>query len=141
MIISRNAWVVVADGGRANIFENVGEIGEINLKLLFAVDQHNGYQHGHTHSSLSNHKSSHEGKEPHQADKLHFLKNLASGLATDLQASKFEEIVLIASPDALGDIRQHLSKALEAKIVKQINKDYTHLAANELTKTLLSSHA
>jgi len=147
MIISRNAWVVVADGGRANIYENVGDIGEISLKLLRAVDQHNARKrdNGHDHTSQAqggqgHHKSALEPKNPQAAEKHDFLQLLIDGLIFDVQSGQCRELVLIASPLALGTLRQHMPAALAAKIVKEVNKDYTHLAANELSKLLMHQH-
>ena len=147
MIISRNAWVVVADGGRANIYANVGEIGEVSLKLLRAVDQHNAHKrdNGHDHTSqaaagLGHSKSAQEPKDPNEALKHDFLQFLIDGLVFDVQSGQCPEIVLIASPAALGDIRQHLPASVKSKIVKEINKDYTHMPANELSKTLMHLH-
>lgn len=147
MIISRKAWVVVADGARANIYENVGEIGEISLKLLRAVDQHNARKrdNGHDHTAQAqggqgHHKSALEPKDPQAAEKHNFLQLLIDGLNFDVQSGQVTELVLIASPAALGDMRQHIPASLAAKIVKEVNKDYTHMAVNELNKTLMHLH-
>ena len=147
MIISRKAWVVVADGSRASIYENVGEIGEVSLKLLRAVDQHNARKRddGHDHTSQAmggqgHNKSSMEPKDPQAADKHNFLQLLVDGLTYDVQSGQCTEMVLIAAPASLGDMRHHMPAALVAKIVKEINKDYTHMAPNELSKTLMHNH-
>lgn len=147
MIISRNAWVVVADGSRANIFQNVGEIGEVSLKLLRSVDQHTAHKrdNGHDHTSQAadgqgHSKSAQEPKDPHAAQKHDFLQFLIDGLVFDVQSGQCPEIVLIAGPTSLGDLRQHLPAAVVAKVVKEINKDYTHMPANELSKTLMHQH-
>lgn len=147
MIISRNAWVVVADGSRANIYENVGEIGEISLKLLRAVDHHNARKrdnsHDHTSQAMGgqgHNKSSMEPKDPLAAEKHNFLQLLVDRLTFDVQSGQCTEMVLIAAPSSLGGMRQHMPAALVAKIVKEINKDYTHMAPNELSKTLMHQH-
>ncbi len=147
MIISRNAWIVVADGSRASIFENVGEIGEVSLKLLRSVDQHSTHKHdnGHDHTSQAaagqgHTKSAQEPKAPHAAEKHDFLQFLIEGLVLDVQSGQCPEIVLIAGPTSLGALRQHLPAAVVAKVVKEVNKDYTHMTVNELNKTLMHLH-
>ncbi len=147
MIVSRKAWVVVADGGRASIYENIGEIGEVHLKLLRAVDQHNAHKRdqGHDHTiqaagGQGHLKAAQEPKDPHAAEKHNFLQFLIDGLLYDVQSGQCNELVLIAAPAALGDLRQHMPAALSAKIVKEINKDYTQMAANELSKALMHLH-
>jgi protein required for attachment to host cells len=86
MIINRQVWIVVADGGRANVYKNVGEIGEIKLALVRSSNQHSE----HTH--------------------------------------------------ALGGLRKQLPANVAKLVVSEIGKDYTHMAINELQKTLMNIH-
>jgi protein required for attachment to host cells len=41
-------------------------------------------------------------------------------------------VVLIAPPQALGDLRACLSKGVQAKVSAELAKDLTHLAVHEL---------
>jgi protein required for attachment to host cells len=51
-------------------------------------------------------------------------------------SSLFEELILIAPPKTLGDVRQHLTPASLAKIIKEIDKDYTHTPIKEIEEIL-----
>jgi protein required for attachment to host cells len=44
----------------------------------------------------------------------------------------FDELMLIASPKVLGDLRIHLNKHSLEKIVEEIHKDYTHSPIKEI---------
>ena len=57
MIISRQAWIVVADGGRANVYKNVGEIGEVKLALVRSTNQHTEHTHDLGHGSVGTRRS------------------------------------------------------------------------------------
>jgi protein required for attachment to host cells len=147
MIISRQAWIVVADGGRANIYKNVGEIGEIKLVLVRSSNQHTERTHeigrdqpGRLSGNSGHAKSALESTDLHQAAEDKFLKEVVEHLAQDVQAGDCQELVLIAPPHALGEMRKKMPQHLSKIVVKELNKDYAHMAINELEKTLMNSH-
>jgi len=147
MIISRQAWIVVADGGRANVYKNVGEIGEIKLALVRSTNQHTEHTHeigrdrpGRLSGNSGNAKSALESTDLHQVAEDRFLKAVVEHLTLDVQEGACKEIVLIAPPQALGEIRKHLPANVSKVVVSEMGKDYTHMAINELQKTLMSIH-
>jgi len=146
MIISRQAWVVVADGGCANIYKNVGEIGEIKLALVRSTNQHTEHTHelgrdrpGRLNDNSGFSKSALESTNIHQVAEDKFLKAVVDHLAQDVQDGQCKEVVLIAPPHALGEMRKHLPASVSKIVVSEINKDYTHMAINELQKTLMNN--
>ncbi|MDN3987689.1 host attachment protein [Zwartia vadi] len=146
MIISRQAWVVVADGGRANIYKNIGEIGEVKLALVRSTNHHNEHTHelgrdqpGRLSGNSGHAKSALESTNLHQAAEDKFLKAVVEHLAQDVQSGQCKELVLIAPPHALGEIRKHLPASVSKIVVSEISKDYTHMAINELQKTLMNN--
>lgn len=145
MIINRQAWIVVADGGRANVYKNVGEIGEIKLVLVRSTNQHTEHTHelgrdkpGRMNDNSGYSKSALESTNIHEVAEDRFLKLVIEHLAQDVQAGECKEVVLIAPPQALGDLRKHLPANVAKVVVGEIGKDYTHMAINELQKTLMS---
>lgn len=147
MIISRQAWIVVADGGRANIYKNVGEIGEIKLTLVRSTNQHTEHTHelgrdrpGRLNDNSGFSKSALESTDIHQVAEDKFLRAIVDHLAQDVQNGQCKEIVLIAPPHALGELRKQLPANVAKLVVSEIGKDYTHMAINELQKTLMNIH-
>ncbi len=147
MIISRQAWIVVADGGRANVYKNVGEIGEIKLALVRSTNQHTEHTHelgrdqpGRLSGNSGHAKSALESTDLHQVAEDKFLKAVVEHLARDVQSGDCKEVVLIAPPHALGEIRKHLPQSVSKIVVSEMSKDYTHMAINELQKTLMHIH-
>jgi protein required for attachment to host cells len=147
MIISRQAWIVVADGGRANIYKNVGEIGEIKLTLVRSNNQHTEHTHelgrdrpGRLNDNSGFSKSALESTDIHQVEEDKFLRAVVDHLAQDVQNGQCKEIVLIAPPHALGELRKQLPANVAKLVVSEIGKDYTHMAINELQKTLMNIH-
>jgi len=147
MIISRQAWIVVADGGRANVYKNFGEVGEIKLALVRSSNQHTEHTHelgrdrpGRMSGNSGHTKSALESTDLHQVAEGKFLKAVVAHLAQDVQEGQCEELVLIAPPHALGELRKQLPANVAKLVVSEIGKDYTHMAINELQKTLMSIH-
>ena len=147
MIIARQTWVVVADHSRASIFKNVGEIGEISPALIRTAGKHAERTHelghdrpGRVHDGLGLNKSATEPTDLHAAVELKFLRAVLDDLAKDVQSGQCPELVMIAPPTAMGEIRQHMPHGLASKVVAQVTKDYTHLGINELQKTLMHLH-
>ena len=85
-------------------------------------------------------KSSLESTDLHQVAEDKFLKAVVEHLAHDVQSGQCKELVLIAPPHALGELRKHLPASVSKVVVSEISKDYTHMAINELQKTLMSIH-
>ncbi len=144
MIINRKAWIVVADGGRANVYENVGEIGELKLALVRSSSQHTGHTHelgrdkpGRMNDNSGYSKSALESTNIHEVAEDRFLKGVMDHLAQDVQSGECAEVILIAPPQALGDLRKHLPANVAKVVVGEIGKDYTHVTVNELQKTLM----
>jgi protein required for attachment to host cells len=147
MIINRQAWVVVVDGGRANIYKNVGEIGEVKLILVRSTNQHTAHTHeigrdqpGRLSGNSGHAKSALESTDLHQMAEDKFLKAMIEHLSHDVQDGQCKELVLIAPPHALGEIRKQLPASVSKVVVSEISKDYTHMAINELQKTLMNIH-
>jgi protein required for attachment to host cells len=147
MIINRQAWIVVADGGRANVYKNVGEIGEIKLVLVRSSNQHSEHTHelgrdrpGRMSGNSGHAKSALESTDLHQVAERKFLKAVVEDLAQDVQEGHCKELVLIASPHALGELRKQLPANVAKLVVSEIDKDYTHMAINALQKTLMNIH-
>jgi protein required for attachment to host cells len=147
MIISRQARIVVADGGRAHIYKNIGEIGEIKLALVRSNNQHSEHTHalgrdrpGRMSGNAGHTKSALESTDLHQVVEGKFLKAIVEDLAQDVQEGLCEELVLIAPPHALGELRKQLPANVAKIVVSEIGKDYTHMAINELQKTLMNIH-
>ena len=69
-----------------------------------------------------------------------FLKAMIEHLSHDVQDGLCKELVLIAPPHALGEMRKQLPASVSKVVVNEISKDYTHMAINELQKTLMNIH-
>ncbi len=140
----KKTWVVVADGAHARIFLNEGP----GTGLVPALD----------HDLIGNKQASHEigsdrpgvsfssagpgrhaiapSTDPHEHAKHEFIKRVASAIKDGLNAHVFEQLILVAPPKALGDLRADLDPQAAKLIKSELHKDLTHLSPHQLGEHL-----
>lgn len=68
----------------------------------------------------------------HELAKERFAKELSDMLYADAHAGKFKRLVLVASPQVLGVLRDDLHKEVQDKIVAEIPKTLTNHPIEEI---------
>ena len=127
--ISNNALVVVADGGKARLFRNAGYGQEVRLR----EDTHLTPQH------LANEGPSGsrpEEQTPRQTGEATFAKQLVRRLGAMRQQAAYDYLVLAADLQALGQMRDAMSKAVSDSIVFSVAKDLTNHPAQDVADAL-----
>lgn len=140
----KKTWVVVADGARARIFLNTGP----GTGLIAALD------HDLTGNRLASHEigsdrpgvgfsSASPGRhalaphtDPHEHAKHEFIKQVAKTIKEGLNEHAFEQLILVAPPKALGDLRADLDPQAIKMIKSELHKDLTHLTPHQLGEHL-----
>ena len=142
---STMTWVAVGDSSGARIFKFDKPSDPWTLVEAIKGDgsgadtgtrdfgkkasEHKGALHGHGDIEKS---------EKETAERR-FAHVLVHELERGLAELAFGRLVLVAQPKLLGELRENLSRGLQAKIVAEVSKDYVHLAPDELRKKLLES--
>ncbi len=133
-------WVVVADGAHARLLVNEGPGrglealpgGELAAEHAPSRDI-NADRPGRTFDSTGQGRHAKEPPtDPHRDAKRRFAREVAGRLDAAHKRGDFDRVVLIAPPQALGDLRGHLSKGVQAKVSGELAKDLTHLPIHEL---------
>ena len=78
---------------------------------------------GRASSPVGGRQSSVDEPNYHQIEEDRFAADTAALLGKRALASEFEQLIVVAPPRTLGELRQHYSKALQEKIVAEIDKD------------------
>jgi len=134
MKIPKNAVVAVADGEILNLFRNVGE--EASPKLVALPDAHvatgNNSSGGRHHNSSANPSDT-------QQDEDGFAGGIAEVLNQRVLAGKIEQLVIVAAPKTLGELRKHYHKTLSAVLVGEIPKDLTGHSVRDVEKTIAAA--
>ena len=141
---ARKTWVLVADGARARILESNGSGGGLSSPLSFDF----AASHAPSRDFGSDKPGRGQGaggvaqhtKPPkvdwHTFEKHLFAKKLAKALEEALRECAFDDLVLVAPPKALGELRQALSADVISRVKSEIGKDLTHLSMPELGRYL-----
>ena len=137
-------WVVVADGARAKVYLNDGpgkglsEVPGAELAGAHAATRDiNADRPGRTFDSTGAGRHAKEPpSDPHREAKRKFARQVADLLQDGLNRAVYDRVVLVAPPQALGDLRRQLCKGVKAKVSGELGKDLTHLPGHELPEHL-----
>jgi len=136
-------WVLVADSEKALILENRGSGDPPDLRVLRKTEQANPPNHeqgsdrpGRTQSSHGPGNSAYEETDWHELGKERFAVGVADLLYKHAHASSYSELVLIAAPEVLGNLRSALHKVVVDRVVAEIPKGLTQLPLDQLEKRL-----
>ena len=139
-------WIVVADGARAMILQH--EAGTSGLHPVFDHDFH-APSRAHTGEMVSDRPGeSHGGGNAapramapptdwHRHAKHEFARTMAHVLDEAATRNDFSRLILVAPPQALGDLRECLNKTTRSRVVSELHKDLTTLSVHELPSHLL----
>jgi protein required for attachment to host cells len=144
--INSGDWVIVCDGRKALILENIGDAQDPNLHAR-EVREHTESRTseqgtdrpGKTHSSVGTARSAMEQTDWHDQSERAFLTALASRLHVAVTKGETEALIMIAAPRALGMIREIYSPAVRKAIRAELGKDLVKVPVHEIDKQLFSS--
>ena len=131
-MIPDHALVVVADGGKALMLRRTGT-GTVTLHEERHVTPKTLEEQGPSGSRP-------EEQSPHQTDEASFAKHLAHTLFTMHEHGDFKDMVLVAAPQTLGQMRSCLHKTVEASIVMTLAKDLTNHPVHDIAAALDKAH-
>lgn len=138
MIEDVTTWVVTADGRRAQAFEERRRFGPLHpveaMTLRLEEEDHPRASHPggtvHDRGGPGRHNA-HEANPSAEAERR-FLTRLAAQLERAAQEHKFEALVLIAPPKALGVLRETLGPAARRLVRHDEARDRVGETAEEL---------
>ena len=140
------AWVMVGDGKKALFLYNEGDHEILNLRRL-DVEHHDSPATreqgtgaaGRMSPSSGPRSSTFGGTDFHQLEENRFAAHVTERINAAAHENTFKELVIVAPPKCLAEIRRDLSAEAQKRVVCEIARDYTHHPIPEIEK-LLSSH-
>jgi protein required for attachment to host cells len=143
-----NLWVLVCDGRRAVLFQNVGDRVYPKLETRETL-QHDAPktsdlgtdEPGRLFSPADGRRSATEPTDLHWQEEQRFLTSVARQLDHYATDHHIKDLVIAAPPRALGALREALSHQLRALIRAELDKDYVALPAYEIEKHLAKALA
>jgi protein required for attachment to host cells len=144
MRIPRGEWVVVCDGAKALVLENVGDEKFPNLRTREVFEEEHLATHaigtdapGTAHSSVGPGRSSMEQTDWHDQGEQRFLEKLVAHLDAAINAGQAKSLIMIAPPRALGMIRRAYSTNVRNALRIEIDKDFVKMPVYEIEKHLV----
>jgi len=138
-------WVVVCDGRKALILENVGDRRFPSLKTKEVLEHRDASTRdqgadapGRVYSSAGQPRSSVEQTDWHDEAERAFLRRLADRLNAAVTAGETGGLYIVAAPRALGMVREAFSPAVRKAVKLELDKDFVKLPVHEIERQLLS---
>ena len=149
----RKTWILVADGARARVLENDGPGTGLTAALNFDF----AASHAPTRDLTADKPGRGQGSagsgagagaggtaghakpskvDWHTFEKHLFAKTLAAALEGALQKSAYDDLVIVAPPAALGELRLALADGVKSRVSAELGKDLTHLSVHEMSAHL-----
>jgi protein required for attachment to host cells len=142
--LKHKGWVVVADGEKALFLTNAGTPDRPALQVFNAFEQPNPKtasqgedRPGRMSDGMGTaHRSAVQETDWHRLAKHEFSREIAAVLDRAAAADRFEQLVVVAPPVVLGELRKRLGPKVTDRIIDQIDKDLTGHPVNEIEKLL-----
>jgi len=131
MQIPQNTVIAVADGEKLNLFQNEGDAANVKLKAMpdEVVDDTKI-------ASGGRHTSSSANPDDSQQDEDGFGAGVVAILNKHVLSGKIKDLVIIAAPRTLGELRKGYHKSLSAVLIGELGKDLTGHSIQDVEKAL-----
>ncbi|MGH6736685.1 MAG: host attachment protein [Methyloceanibacter sp.] len=136
-------WYAIADGGRARFVERDENGAFRTIASLESTDLHDRASDldrdrpGRVMESATPGRSAVEPRRDlKQAAKEDFVKLVADELALGHDRGQFDQLMLVAPPGVLTELKQKLAKPIADLVVKDLQKDLTKVPDHDLTQHL-----
>lgn len=134
MLVPKGTIVAVADGEKLNLFSNTGDEAALALTAMPEVDVESVNK-----GSGASHQSSSANPDDNQAAEDGFAGGIADLLNKRVLDGKISDLIIIAAPRTLGELRKSYHKKLSEVLRGEIPKDLTGHAVHDIEKTLAAA--
>ncbi len=143
-MFSPRTWIVVADGARARIAESRGA----REPLQAALNHDFSAPHAPTRALVSDRPGRYPELGPgrrhavqprtdrHELEKTLFARHLGGVLEDAARRGRFDRLVLVAPPAALGRMREALGPRARTMLAAEIGKDLTRCPLHGLQRRM-----
>ncbi|MCL6251233.1 host attachment family protein [Altererythrobacter sp. KTW20L] len=143
MKLPHDTIILVVDGARMLLLRNVADAVLPDLQVIehrqnesLPSRELSSDAPGTTFSSGSPARSSYDEGDPHVSEEIRFVASVAKALDSLTQAEA-GDIIIAAAPRALGILRSEYSDRVRAKVIAEVDKDFTHLPVPQIAQRLM----
>ena len=130
VFVRRDSLVLVGDGQKALFLRNRGDAGRVQLVVedIFERDnpptrEQGTDRPGRSVASVGVARSAMEEADWHHLEKERFAEELAKALYRYAHDNRFEELIVVAPPKVLGNLRKAFHPEVADRIVAEIPKE------------------
>jgi protein required for attachment to host cells len=142
--IKEGAWVVVCDGAKAIVLENIGDHAYPDLRMREAEEQPDRPTHeigtdapGRAINSVGRIGSAVEQTDFHDESEKTFLTDLVRRLDKALTERETSSLIIVAPPRALGMLRNAYTSQVRKAVAAEVDKDLVALPIVDIERHLL----
>jgi len=151
--LAHKTWVIVADGEKFLLLNNKGDQDFLNLEVVKAETNRTPPDHelsadrpGRQNDAARQvtggveawGKSAMEETDWHRVAEERFAKETTAKLREWAASGRFGQLVVIADPRTLGEMRAAYDDGLRSVIIAEINKDLTKMPLDKIEKSILA---
>jgi protein required for attachment to host cells len=141
--LKHGTWVMVADGEKALFLRNEGDMQYPNLEVIRVLHEDNPSAQeqvtdrpGRFNDGPGVHRGAVEETDWHRLSKERFAEEITQRLYKLAHKGDFDNIVLVAPPLVLGEMRKKLHKMVGDRVIAEIPKTLTNHALPEIESIL-----
>jgi protein required for attachment to host cells len=132
MRVHHGVSILVTDGSKALFLTNEGDGDFPDFQLVQKWEQEVPADHelrsagpGHAFSSYegSSRRSSYDETDFHEQVKVQFTANIAAFLNERARLGSIDELIMVAPPRTLGELRKHIRRDVADRLRAEIAKD------------------
>lgn len=139
--LKNGTMVVVTDSEKALFLVNLTDAEDPNLEVVRKDEEDNppdreqtANRRGRVQESHGSGVSAYDETDFHELQKERFASDLADKLYKMAHKGRFNELVLVASPQVLGVLRDEMHKEVSDKVIAEIPKTLTNHPLPEIEK-------
>lgn len=145
ILLKTGSWVLVADGQKALFLRNDLNTKDYDLRVVWHQETENpasadqgSDRAGRANSVPGMRRAALQETDWHQLSEDRFAKEVAAILDRAAHDGAFDEIVVVAPPKVLGDLRVQISPDTKKKVVAEIPKTLTNHPIEKIESLLKS---
>jgi len=146
VFLNTGNWVLVADGKKALFLRNYLDTNDYDLRVVWHQTLDNPASHaqgsdrpGRANSVPGVRRAALQEADWHQLSEDRFAKEVAAILNRAAQDGAFDEIVIVAPPKVIGDLRTELNSDAAKKVLAEIPKTLTNHPIEKIESLLKSA--
>ena len=144
MRVPRNSVILVADGRKRLLLRNEGDAEALSLTVFSALEDSSQRTRDIVTDSPGRTFAPNSGggafpaADAHDVEESRFAADTAEMLSRAVLSGDFSDVIVMAPPKTLGQLRKHYRPDVENRIIREVGKDMTGSPVEQIEKILVA---